>query len=223
MEPEQPGAQPLQFDVAEIAHAAQTRACAACNGPINDVYYEINGKLICPACRPRLEAAIARGFGGPGVFVRAALFGLGAALLGCVAWYGIRVVTKMEFGLVAIFVGIGVGIAVKKGAGGFGGWQYQALAMFLTYNAACMNYAPDVLRGLVDRARAPAAASQAATGDATKPTTATAPAAPAQPPSLGGLIRALVMLYGLMLALPFFGLPQNILGIIIIGIGVYEA
>src|SRR5258708_7153139 len=41
----------------------------------------------------------------------------------------------MDWSLVTVFTGLFVGVAVRKGSKGRGGWRYQALAMFLTYCA----------------------------------------------------------------------------------------
>ncbi len=44
---------------------------------------------------------------------------------------GIAALTGYEFGLIAVLVGLAVGIAVRKGSSGRGGWRYQVLAMFV--------------------------------------------------------------------------------------------
>ena len=86
-----------------------------------------------------------------GAFVRAAALGLGAAVVGSAVWYGIVRATEREWGLIAIVVGLFVGFAVRKGAGGRGGWQYQALAMVLTYVSITGSNVPlvrlNILRG----------------------------------------------------------------------------
>src|SRR5688572_27384369 len=43
--------------------------CAACTEPIADVYYEANGKVVCPACRDAVEASPAHGSGIKGIVV----------------------------------------------------------------------------------------------------------------------------------------------------------
>ena len=56
--------------------------------------------------------------------LRALLFGSIAAGLGAAIYYGVAVATNMEFGLIAIVVGLMVGKAVKTGSDGRGGWFY---------------------------------------------------------------------------------------------------
>jgi hypothetical protein len=58
--------------------------------------------------------------------LRAALFGIGAGILGAAIYYGVLALTGYNIGLVAIGVGILVGRAVRKGSGGFGGRGYQS-------------------------------------------------------------------------------------------------
>src|SRR5439155_3866977 len=56
----------------------------------------------------------------------------------------------MELGIVAIGVGLLVGIAVRKGSGGRGGRKFQALAMVLTYLSITASYVPLVLKGMFE-------------------------------------------------------------------------
>ncbi len=50
--------------------------------------------------------------------------------------------TGYEFGLIAILVGYAVGIAVRRGSSGRGGWPYQLLAVGLTYASIVGSYLP---------------------------------------------------------------------------------
>ena len=77
-----------------------------------------------------------------------ALFGFGAAIGGAVIWYAVRELTHAEWGLIGIVVGYLVGIAVRKGSRGWGGWQYQALAIALTYLAIAGAYVPLILKAV---------------------------------------------------------------------------
>ena len=106
--------------------------CAACAEPITDVYYEGNGKIVCPRCR---DAVLASRAGGSGFarFLKATLYGIGAGIVGAGIWYGVRAGTGYEVGLIAIVVGILVGGAIKAGSQGRGGVGYQLLAVLLTY------------------------------------------------------------------------------------------
>ena len=134
--PEAPGAPSpeLQFEHAERAGPTAGTACAVCKHPITTSYFEINGKVTCERCRGRILSVWNRG---SAAHRGAKAFGLGAlaAALGAAVYFGIAALTGYEFGLIAVLVGLAVGIAVRKGSGGRGGWRYQLLAMFLTYSA----------------------------------------------------------------------------------------
>ncbi len=71
---------------------------------------------------------------------QAALFGLGAAVLGSVIFYGVTALTGYELGLIGVLVGYLVGKAVRKGSGSTGGLQYQVLAIVLTYISIASTY-----------------------------------------------------------------------------------
>lgn len=232
------GGQPadeLQFDQVEYATQASAASCKLCSQPLQDAYYEINGQAVCPACRERCQQALASG-SAVGRFLRAALYGFLAGLAGAALYYGVRELTHREFGLISIVVGLFVGAAVKKGSGGRGGWFYQALAMFLTYTAIVVTYIPPVIQVI----RAEAAKQEAANAaDAMKPAGAPngagEPAAPGdaagQPrPSIMNLFLALVqlllasvLLVGFAYTIPIQIGFESPMGLIIIGVGLYEA
>jgi hypothetical protein len=124
----------LQFDHAERAGPPAGTACAVCKQPITTSYFEINGKIACARCRGRILSVWNRG---SSALRGAKAVGLGvlAAALGAAVYFAIAALTGYEFGLIAVLVGLAVGMAVRKGSGGRGGWRYQLLAMFLTYSA----------------------------------------------------------------------------------------
>ena len=182
----------LQFDRAEFAqHAPERVQCAVCNQDVIQSYYEVGGRIICSGCCEELERGHA-GFGS-GRFFRAFFAGLGVAAAGSVVWYAIRALTGYEFGLISIFVGIGVGKAVMWGSRGKGGWLYQLMAVALTYTSAVTNYTPDLVADLAQR----------------------------HPELPLGVVR--VTAFIMSFALPFFLGFENIIGILIIAFGLYEA
>jgi len=137
--------EPLDFERAEFdAGADQRLTCEFCSQPVSDYYYHVAGKLACKHCQPQLAAALVRS----PRFGRAVLFGVLAAVAGSAVWYGIIAATGYEVGLIAIAVGLLVGTAVRKGAGGIGGLNLQILAVFLTYSSIVFAYTPFVLREL---------------------------------------------------------------------------
>lgn len=96
-----PPAEPLQFDRAEYVARRPATACKACGRELQDVYYDVNGQPVCRACRERLQTALAGG-SALGRFARAALYGSLAGLAGAAVYYGVRELTNIEFGLIAI-------------------------------------------------------------------------------------------------------------------------
>ena len=131
----------LQFDKVEHAAPVAAPSCAACRRPIDDEYFELGGHMICAAC----ARSVASG-GDSGALLRALAFGAGAALLGTIVWCGILMTRDAQLGLVAIAVGLFVGWAVRKGSGGRGGWQFQALAMALTYVSIAASWLPIMIK-----------------------------------------------------------------------------
>jgi hypothetical protein len=224
----------LQFERAEF-ESAPSAQCAGCNTPLRGFYFDVNGQTVCEACRYAIEAKRASG-SALGRFGRAAGAGLGAAILGSALYYTIAAVTGYELGLIAIVVGFGVGTAVRWGSGGRGGWGYQTLAMALTYLAIVSTYIPPILEGFKENADESTVADSAQAGSSTAPATdaqpaaATAagsppPAAPVQVTQAGPMltIAAVLILLAIACVAPFLAGAQNIMGIVIIGIGLYEA
>ena len=141
-----PTNEPLQFDVAESSTSNDGPPDAHCRGcglSIHDTYYEVNGSLVCAACRVGIEHP--RGTRLRRVLHATAL-GTLAAIGGSLLYFAVAAMTGREFGLVAIAVGFMVGTAVRKGSGGRGGWAYQTLAIALTYLAIVSTYVPLVVK-----------------------------------------------------------------------------
>ena len=207
----------LELDRAEFTEGTAASACAVCASGLTDVYYEANGQTVCGTCCERLRAEMTTGTGLSRA-MRAIGAGGVAMIAGSVLYWAILAMTGYEFGLIAIVVGVAVGKSVSWGAYGRGGWKYQALAMGLTYLSIVSAYVPLLVQEI--RKQPAVAADGAQAGDAgTAPAAATAE----EPVTAGGAALAVVLLFGLVLALPFLSGIQNIIGIIIIGIGLYEA
>jgi hypothetical protein len=238
-QPAAPSGGGLQFEKAEFAGGA-TQTCTACSAGIHGEYYTINAQAVCPPCRNRASAP------GSGIarFVKAAAFGAVAAALGAGIYWAILALTGYEIGLISILVGFMVGAAVRAGSEQRGGWLYQLLAIFLTYTAIVSAYVPLVVKGFNEMAAAekPAATTKDApdgTGaPKATPTSATTDAddavaeseenpsdaaEPREPLGAIGLVIGLFLLILFIYALPFLSGMQNILGLVIIGIGLYQA
>jgi hypothetical protein len=185
----------LQFDRAEWGEAGTGGTCAACQSPIQGVYYQVNDQVLCESCRGSVESTLT---GGSGTvrFLKAALFGVAAAAVGSGIYYVVSL-TGYEFGLIAIVVGFLVGRAVRHGSEHRGGWPYQLLAIGLTYVSIASSFIPNILEGARDQ-------SAGASGS-------------------GLSLFTLVFVFAIALVAPFLMGFQNILGIIIIGIGMFEA
>jgi hypothetical protein len=224
----------MQFDKVELATPAEPQSCRLCQRPIEGEYFEIARNVICGAC----AGGLAGSKQGRGAFGRALLYGVGAALLGTIAWYAIVKIADRPFGPLAIGVGLFVGIAVKKGARGLGGWRYQALAMVLTYvSIITASYVPLVINGIVEASaekgaaisagspgQAPGEAPAAAPEDFAGPSNdGTARPKASEKSGAGAVVLAFGLVLGLAFAAPFLGGTSNIMGILIIGIGLYEA
>jgi hypothetical protein len=224
----------IQFDRAEPAQAApaatsaeeQTKVrCAECAAQLSS-YFDVNGGVRCEACKEQLVAArTAPHLGG---VLRAFALGSLAAAVGAGLYYAIAKITGYEIGLVSIVVGLLVGFAVRKGARERGGWRYQAIAMFLTYAAIASTYLPGLFDALERRAaqeKAVAQTSPPAAGPAAAHAAPPAEETPAEghSPSFGGFLIGLAQLFALGLALPFLVGFENVMGLVLIAIALYEA
>jgi hypothetical protein len=208
----------LQFDRAEYAPEAAQEApgklqCAPCGRTLLSSYFELNGVPTCAECREKIEKSFRPrpGFSG---FLKAAAFGLAGAAVGAGVYYAILALANLEVGLISILVGFLAGAGVHKGSGGYGGWKYQTLAVVLTYLAIVCTYIPMIYAEVGDQF-----ASEAAT--AAGPAEAlTAPAADSGKPP-GWMLGIIVFVAAL--AAPFLAGFENILGLLIIGFGLYQA
>jgi hypothetical protein len=217
----------LQFDRAEHTQEAAGLSCAMCGTPLLHQYYDANGKHLCEVCRHKVEAVLAARPGAVGFF-KALIGGLGGAAVGAGVYYAVLAITNYELSIIAILVGWLVGNGVRWGAQGKGGWAYQTLAVVLTYMAIVSTYIPMMIKGFEESsekdrpaATAPAepAAAQASAVGATSPSPAGA--RPAR--SVGRSFLGILLLLGIAAIVPFLGGFRNILGIVIIGIGVWQA
>ncbi|HKW11362.1 MAG TPA: hypothetical protein VJO33_13350 [Gemmatimonadaceae bacterium] len=243
--------EPLQFDVAETgatsasANATSSLAtCRACSRPIANTYFQVNGAIICDSCRGALDHPRGTRWGRG---LQATGLGLLAAIAGSLLYFAVAAITGREFGLVAIAVGFMVGKAVRRGSRGRGGWAYQTLAIALTYLAIVSTYVPLIAKefgkgGAKDSISAHSAAPvhdtttarspRAATGKADSgfsvmqsgsPVAAAHPARPKQHLGAGTVLLGIGALILLAALIPIFAGFSNIIGLLIIGIAVFEA
>ncbi len=230
----------LQFDRAESTDAEEQKEtnCDSCGNSIEDQYYEAGGMALCTACKDQLDDDLTAG-SGAGRFLRATAYGLPAAGLGTGVYYAIAAVTGYEFGLVAIIIGLMVGAAVRAGAHRRGGWVYQGLAVTLTYFSIVATYIPSIVEELSGLDPIPSEAPSVR-DDGTVEETGEVGAEQRQQTGteqegIGdgedteeltgflGFVVGVIIIMAVACAAPFLMSFDNILGLIIIGIGLYEA
>ena len=221
------GPPPLQFDTAVPSVApsgvitAQGVTCTVCQRAISDEYFDVNGQSVCDGCRTQL-AQLAQTPRSWGLFVKAGLFGLVAAILGATLYYAVIAITNFEIGIVAIAIGYMVGWAIRKATANRGGRRYQVLALVLTYWAVGLAYTPLTFQQLAEEDKDKKEQAQKATD-----TAAPAPAEPQDAATAINIPMVLAILVGFSLALPvlivFGSLPGGLLSALIIGIGMRQA
>jgi hypothetical protein len=232
----------LQFDRAVPASqssdaATQAVVCAACGSTVRLWYYDVGGEQYCGGCKQKLEreSGSVRGWS---VTLRAALYGLAAAVAGAIIYYGVIAITNFEIGIVALLIGYMVGFAVRKGANGRGGRRLQVVAAGLTYFSVALAYFPLAMKGAVEGSKVgepaaiavdstlgeqetPNAAAQAELDSGLQAATADGAQATMNP------VVAMGVLLAFSLALPImviFGtLPSGLISGLIIGIGMRQA
>lgn len=219
------GPPPLQFDTlvppvtpSEVG-TAQGVTCAMCHQAIATEYFDVNGQSVCNVCKSRLEhlGQTPRSWG---LFAKAALFGLVAAILGAALYYAVIAITNFEIGIVAIAIGFMVGWAVRTATANRGGRRYQVLALVLTYWSVGLAYTPLTFQQLADE-------NKNAQTQESRDATPAAPHEPAEAPRAVSIPRVLAVLLGFSLALPALvvmgSLPSGLISAFIIGIGMRQA
>ena len=211
-----PDSSDLQFERAEFAGGHSGPTCSTCKRPADNEYHHLNGRVFCTSCRAKIEQSIDK-LRRSGSLARAALFGLGAAIVGALIFYGVTAATGYEFGLIAVVVGLLVGKAVRKGSGSMGGPKYQALAMVLTYFSIASTYVPPLTKAYYAQEQQHQTAETQASAQAPSRT-------PAPRPRVHlGVVPFYTIMFALALAAPVLGGFRNIIGTVILGIGLWEA
>jgi hypothetical protein len=221
---DQPSFEKALYSLAPNPTTSTPDQCSRCQQPIPGNYYRINGDLACESCArqatPNLPAD------SHAAFTRAILYGIGAAIVGMIAYALFEIGTGIVIGYLAIGVGYLVGKAMKVGSKGRGGRRYQIAAAILTYISVSMAAVPVAIYQYSKHHAPPATASSSASssGNATAP----APAPPSANPSkvARNLGMLLVGLVGVGLASPFMELTEGfggIIGLFILFLGIRAA
>jgi hypothetical protein len=109
-------------------------ACSECRAPMRTQYYALNERPICGKCRPVFAKRIQRGTGSA-AFQRAFLHGLATAIIGAVVLgTGVLFIPFLRI-FVVIAVGHYIGKRIMAAVDGYGGRNYQVLAVALTWFA----------------------------------------------------------------------------------------
>jgi len=234
----------------EAPESVTQGACFACARPLGASYFDINGNPACEPCKTGIENSM-QGGSGMARLVKAVLFGTLAGIVGALIYFAIVKITGYEVGLVSILVGFMVGKAVFVGSGQRGGAFYQFLAIALTYVAIVSTYVPFILEEIGQYDESDQALEQGVSSGESMvfddvPGLAGAEAVPAPDPELVdlaiestanlavaevvveqvGLLEmfvGLALMAGVLLALPFLAGMDNIIGLLIIGFGLYQA
>ncbi len=209
-----PSVADLQFQRADVPDAEAALLCAACKTEIRDSYYHVGGAVTCPSCAEAQAAQQTRP-AGRAAFLRAALYGTGAAIAGAII-FALVSLTGFQFSIVAILVGIMVGKAIRYATNGRTSRAYQVLAVVLTYGGITTSYIPSMLSEAMKQTKTAQSAPQQQ-----------GPSAMSTGQTAGTLGLAVVVLIGISLVLPFLYLGASIvsglINLLIIGIGLRQA
>ncbi|MGH9643202.1 MAG: hypothetical protein ACRD3Q_12350 [Terriglobales bacterium] len=129
-----------QFGTAEYTNSPSTDHCQYCHQPVPNTYFRINDSIACAGCAEKARDVLAKDT--HSAYVRALLFGIGAAIVGMILYATFEIVTGIIIGYISLAVGWFVGKAMIKGSGGVGGRRYQITAAVLTYAAVSMAAVP---------------------------------------------------------------------------------
>jgi hypothetical protein len=215
-----PDASTPQFNTAEYAGQPGTDRCHYCQRTIGTRYYRVNNRMACPACTE--QAALAVPQQGHAAFMRALLFGAGAAIAGLALYATVEIVTGWIIAYVSLAVGWMVGKAMMAGSKGAGGRRYQIAAVLLTYAAVSMAIIPVILSRAVEHRKA---RHQQQIEQPAAPDGESQPAQPRSRPPVN-FFAVLGQLAFIGLASPFLELRAGIhgvIGLIILSIGIQIA
>ena len=173
--------------------------------------------MACAACGERAQHELPKD--SHGRFVRALLFGIGAALVGLILYATFEIATGLIIGYVSLAVGYIVGKGIKMGSRGAGGRKYQITAVILTYAAVSLAAVPVAIGQYTKMKRTQASAEVQQPADAGSPQQQLEQSSTPRT----GLGAALLQLTIMGLASPFLELQspvQGMIGLIILLVGI---
>lgn len=237
----------ISFDKAEFDGGSEQMKCQNCSQTVTGEYYLLHQEPLCASCRSSMGDDV--GGGKEGGLAKAALFGLGGAAMGTLVWLTLLWTTGWEVGLLAILIGWTVGRLVFLGSGERGGLKYQLLAVGLTYASICGSYVPLILSEFSSMETTTVNGQEVfvfVAGDeaGSEPTAEQMENAIPLPDDEdedlvdgqaylvpieeseqgdGSTLLAFLSLFALALALPFLAGFENLIGLLIIGFGLWQA
>ena len=218
-----------QFATADYSGSGDV--CKSCKQAISGTYFRINGSLACERCTTQLQTQLPKD--NHAAFVRALMFGIGAAILGLIGYAAFSIITGIQIGYISLAVGWLIGKAMRTGSRGIGGLRYQIAAALFTYAAVSMAAIPIYL-SQVNKLKATKppqvqtapATPGASTGDSEagdSPSSSGTAVATAHPKPRINPFVAIGLLALLGLASPFLELQDpfhGVIGLIILFVGI---
>jgi hypothetical protein len=198
--------------------------CAYCHRNIETEYFRVDGNMACRACAQQAQSLIPPD--SHKAYSRAMLFGIGAAIVSCIA-YSLVQMTGFMFGIIAVGVGWLIGTAMKRGSRGLGGRRYQITAALLTYIAISMAFIPILYKVMGQyRTSHPTVAVQGAAGSSAAAGSPTA--TKAAPFSFGKFLLGILLVFVLGLISPvlkflIFSVGSGLFGLLFLFIGIQTA
>ena len=111
-----------------------------CKQAVGNWYFRVNSAMTCMPCAQAAKKAVP--VDTHAAYMRALLFGVGAAVLGLIGYSTFGIVTGWVIGYLSVGVGYIIGKAMLMGSRGIGGRRYQVTAALLTYAAVSMSAVP---------------------------------------------------------------------------------
>ena len=217
----------LSFDRARYAgDPPPPDSCVFCDRGLQSEYFRVNGNLACSPCAQQAEKLVPPD--SHKAFSRAFLFGIGAAIVGCIGYALFEILTGITMGWIALLVGLFVGRAMKTGSRGLGGRRYQITAALLTYAAVAVAFIPVAVHDMRSHRTASTTATRS-TGQQNGQAQSDQPQAAQtnQAHGFGSFLIATATLLGLGLVSPFLmfsgSVPSALLNLFIIFYGVQMA
>jgi hypothetical protein len=214
-----------QFGTAEYKQQPGGDVCMTCGQAITEPYYRVSGAMTCRNCAQQVAGNLPKD--SHTAFARAALFGIGGAVLGLILYSTVGIVTGYSIGYISLAVGYIVGRAIMMGSSGIGGRRYQILALLLTYGAVSLSAVPIAISQMGDEKTESTTTPSADPADPAKPADAAGKNAFDKTEdsdfSLGALLIFFLMLG---LASPFLELSGGfggIIGLVILFVGLQIA